>query len=69
MTRAILATMTTSEAQVVIHCDTEEEYYKALDNAGSKLVVVDCFAEWYVQIRAHSEDIPNSRPPCIIVRY
>ena len=40
---------TSEEAQeAVIHCDTEEEYYKELDNAGSKLVVVDCFAEWYV---------------------
>ena len=55
----ILATMaatSSEEAQeAVIHCDTEEEYYKALDNAGNKLVVVDCFAEWYVQtiILAH----------------
>jgi hypothetical protein len=32
----------------VLHCSTEEEYYTAIDNAGDKLVVVDCFAEWYV---------------------
>jgi hypothetical protein len=33
----------------VLHCATEEEYYTAIDNAGDKVVVVDCFAEWYVR--------------------
>jgi hypothetical protein len=32
----------------VIYCSTEDEYYKALEEAGSKLVVIDIFAEWYV---------------------
>jgi hypothetical protein len=30
----------------VVHCSTEQEYYEAIDSAGSRLVVVDCFAEW-----------------------
>ena len=30
----------------VIHCDSEEEYYAAVQAAGDSLVVVDCFASW-----------------------
>lgn len=30
----------------VVYCSTEPEYYRALENAGQKLVVIDVFAEW-----------------------
>ncbi len=30
----------------VLHCNSENEYYAAIEAAGSRLVVVDCFAEW-----------------------
>ena len=32
----------------VIVCTTEQEYHDAINNAGDKLVVVDCYADWYV---------------------
>eukprot|EP00536_Pseudo-nitzschia_multiseries_P016773 jgi/Psemu1/222551/e_gw1.1229.5.1 len=30
----------------VVHCCSEQDYFQALESAGSRLVVVDCFAEW-----------------------
>lgn len=30
----------------VIHCDTLDSFYTALEQAGDKLVVVDCYASW-----------------------
>ena len=33
----------------VVYCANEDEYYNAIDSAGTRLVVVDCFAEWCVR--------------------
>ena len=33
-------------AGTVLYCHTEEDYYKVIESAGNRLVVVDCFAEW-----------------------
>jgi len=35
-----------SVSGTVVYCNSEEEYYKTIESAGSRLVVVDCFAEW-----------------------
>ena len=41
-------TDTIDSAGTVLYCHTEEDYYKAVESAGNRLVVVDCFAEWWV---------------------
>jgi thioredoxin 1 len=30
----------------VIHCTSSQEYHQALQEAGDRLVVVDCYADW-----------------------
>jgi len=30
----------------VNYCTTEQEYHSLIQDAGDRLVVVDCFAEW-----------------------
>ena len=40
--------MTSTSTSPVIVCSTEQEYHDAINNAGDKLVVVDCYADWYV---------------------
>ncbi len=30
----------------IVHCNSDDEYYAALEAAGDRLVVVDCFAVW-----------------------
>eukprot|EP00537_Pseudo-nitzschia_pungens_P004292 CAMPEP_0172359924 /NCGR_PEP_ID=MMETSP1060-20121228/4033_1 /TAXON_ID=37318 /ORGANISM="Pseudo-nitzschia pungens, Strain cf. cingulata" /LENGTH=123 /DNA_ID=CAMNT_0013081747 /DNA_START=36 /DNA_END=407 /DNA_ORIENTATION=+ len=30
----------------VVHCSSEQDYHQAIESAGDRLVVVDCFAEW-----------------------
>ena len=37
---------TVSSVGTVLHCSSEEDYYNAIESARSRLVVVDCFAEW-----------------------
>ena len=36
----------------VLHCHSESEYYAAMEAAGDRLVVVDCFAPWCPPCRA-----------------
>ena len=38
----------TNNVGTVLYCNSEEEYYNAIESAGSRLVVGDCFAEWWV---------------------
>mmetsp|Transcript_13440 Transcript_13440/g.19812 ORF Transcript_13440/g.19812 Transcript_13440/m.19812 type:complete len:124 (+) Transcript_13440:3-374(+) len=38
--------MTTETPGKIVYCSTEQEYHQAIQAAGDKLVVVDCFAEW-----------------------
>lgn len=35
-----------SASSQVVYCSIQQDYYQAIESAGSKLVVVDCFAEW-----------------------
>jgi len=44
-TATATATATVNDGKVV-YCSTEQDYYHAIELAGSRLVVVDCFAEW-----------------------
>eukprot|EP00339_Tiarina_fusa_P028643 CAMPEP_0117014178 /NCGR_PEP_ID=MMETSP0472-20121206/11551_1 /TAXON_ID=693140 ORGANISM="Tiarina fusus, Strain LIS" /NCGR_SAMPLE_ID=MMETSP0472 /ASSEMBLY_ACC=CAM_ASM_000603 /LENGTH=125 /DNA_ID=CAMNT_0004717673 /DNA_START=79 /DNA_END=456 /DNA_ORIENTATION=+ len=37
---------TSSSPSPVIVCSTEQEYHDAIKDAGEKLVVVDCYADW-----------------------
>lgn len=34
----------------VLYCSSELAYRDAIQKAGDKLVVVDCFAEWYAML-------------------
>jgi hypothetical protein len=43
----------------VHYCNSEQEYYEYLQKAGDKLIVVDCFAEWYDQ----NVSFASTRPP------
>lgn len=36
----------TTTPGTVVHCNSESEYYAAVEAAGDRLVVVDCFASW-----------------------
>jgi hypothetical protein len=49
---------TTMSAPPVVVCATEQEYYDAIQNAGDKLVVVDCYADWYVCATVHKISCP-----------
>ena len=42
-----------SSSSPVIVCSTEQEYHTAITNAGDKLVVVDCYADWYVFVELY----------------
>jgi thioredoxin 1 len=41
-----LPTIMAGIAGAVIHCDSKDAFYGALESAGDRLVVVDCFASW-----------------------
>ena len=41
-----MASLPLLEPGQVVHCTSEQHYHDTLVDAGEKLVVVDCFAEW-----------------------
>ncbi|KAG7368203.1 thioredoxin [Nitzschia inconspicua] len=55
----------------VVHCTTEQEYYQVLNDSGSKLVVIDVFAEWCSpcrQIAPVFEALARQHPNVVFVK-
>jgi thioredoxin 1 len=55
----------------IVHCNSEDEYYAALEAAGDRLVVVDCYAEWCPPCRAIAPvfcDLASQYPDVVFIK-
>jgi thioredoxin 1 len=72
MTEALNTNTNSSAAPgAIVHCNSEDEYYTALEAAGDRLVVVDCFAEWCPpcqQIAPVFSDLASQYPNVVFIK-
>ena len=55
----------------IIHCTSEHDYYTALESAGDRLVVVDCYAPWCPpcqQIAPIFEQLAGQYPDIVFIK-
>ena len=62
---------TSAAPGTIVHCNSEDEYYAALEAAGDRLIVVDCFAVWCTPCQKISHvfcDLASQYPNVVFIK-